>query len=102
MASRVRKGDNVIVLSGSDKGKTGLVAAVSGDRAVVEGVNIRVKHIKKTKDEAGRIETFPASVHISNLSHMALDGTPTKVSFVNVDGKKFLFSKKDNKEIRKV
>jgi len=102
MASKVRKGDNVIVLSGSEKGKTGLVLAVSGDRAVVEGVNVRVKHIKKTRNEAGKIETFPGALHISNLSHIASDGRPTKVSFVTVDDKKFLFSKKDKKEIRKV
>ena len=65
---RIRKGDNVQVLSGNDKGKTGEVLEViqKDDKVVVKGVNVRKKHVKARKqgDESGIIPVecaIPAS-----------------------------------------
>ena len=65
---RIRKGDNVQVLSGNDKGKTGEVLEViqKDDKVVVKGVNVRKKHVKARKqgDESGIISVecaIPAS-----------------------------------------
>jgi large subunit ribosomal protein L24 len=66
----IRKGDNVVVLSGDDKGKKGEVLQVFPDknRAIVEGVRIVKKHVKATQTESGGIQEMEASIHISNLS----------------------------------
>lgn len=66
----IRKGDQVIVISGDDKGKTGAVTQVFPDknRAIVEGVNIAKKHVKATQNEEGGIQDMEATIHISNLS----------------------------------
>ncbi|MGF1534051.1 MAG: 50S ribosomal protein L24 [Bernardetiaceae bacterium] len=66
----LRKGDSVFVLSGNEKGKTGEVLRVDmeKERAVVEGLNMRLRHIKATaQNPEGRTEEFPAPIHISNL-----------------------------------
>src|SRR3989338_4995119 len=67
---KIRKGDNVKVISGKDKGKTGKVAKVflNEDRILVEGVNMRKKH-KKTRQHGKKGETvhLAAPVHISNV-----------------------------------
>lgn len=68
---KLRKGDNVIVLSGKDRGKTGRIEAVlaAKGRVVVTGVNIMKKSIKKSAQakQVGIIE-FPAPLHISNVA----------------------------------
>ncbi len=66
----VKSGDTVQVISGKDKGKVGKILKVlpKESRVVVEGVNIRTKHIKpQGEGEQGRIDTSEASVHSSNV-----------------------------------
>ncbi len=66
----IKKGDNVKVLAGNHKNKTGRVITVFPQkyRAIVEGMHIAVKHIKpSTKNPKGRIEKKEASMHMSNL-----------------------------------
>ena len=69
----VRIGDQVIVVAGNDKGKTGTVRAVNTkrERVVVEGVNMRVKHVKPTQQapQGERIERELA-IHVSNVMHL--------------------------------
>ncbi len=57
MANKIRKGDDVIVLAGKDKGKRGTVLQVLDDRVVVENVNLAKKHVKPNpnKGEQGGI-----------------------------------------------
>ncbi len=67
---RIRKGDTVQVLNGKDKGKTGEVLRILPieNRVVVQGVNIRTRHVKPTQEgETGRIVTEEASLHASNV-----------------------------------
>jgi large subunit ribosomal protein L24 len=66
--SHVRKGDNVIVISGSNKGKKGKVLRVLGDRVVIEKVAMVKRHTRPTqKNPQGGIVDKEGSVHISNV-----------------------------------
>ncbi len=91
MARHIRKGDLVMVTTGEDKGVTGEVLRVltKSDRVVVQGVNIRAKHLKPTQtNPQGGIVRREMPIHISNVSPV-VDGKPTRVRFrVNPDGSK--------------
>ena len=67
---RIRKGDTVQIINGKDKGKTGEVLKTLPyeNRVVVQGINLRTKHVKPTQEgEAGRIVTEEGSLHASNV-----------------------------------
>tara|TARA_Y100001968_G_scaffold3933_2_gene3467 strand:+ start:9092 stop:9457 length:366 start_codon:yes stop_codon:yes gene_type:complete len=67
---RIRKGDTVQVINGKDKGKTGEVLKTLPiqNRVVVQGINLRTRHVKPTQEgESGRIVTEEASLHASNV-----------------------------------
>ncbi len=71
MSLRIKKGDKVVVCAGRDKGKTGKVLMILTDkgRAVVEGINLVKKHLRKrSESEPGGIKEIPSSLHISNLN----------------------------------
>jgi large subunit ribosomal protein L24 len=67
--NRIRKGDQVIVIAGSDKGKKGEVVRVAGDRVVVQNINIIKRHTKPNPQAnvAGGIVEKEAPIHISNV-----------------------------------
>lgn len=96
MARHVRKGDLVIVTSGSHKGKTGTIVrvvtgATSDDtRVIVKGLNLRTKHVRPTqRNPQGGIVTREAPIHISNVSPVDSKGKATRVRFkVGADGSK--------------
>ncbi len=99
----VRKGDQVMVLSGDDKGKTGLVIQVIPDknRAVVEGVNIVKKHVKATQNEPGGIQEMESTIHISNLALVdPKTGEATRVGRRIENGESVRFSKKTGNVIK--
>jgi large subunit ribosomal protein L24 len=78
----VKKGDRVRVISGNEKGKEGKVLRVyrARERVIVEGVNMRVRHLKPnaTYPQGGRVER-EMSVHASNVMPLDSDGEPTRV-----------------------
>jgi large subunit ribosomal protein L24 len=81
---KIHIGDNIVVISGKDKGKQGTVLRVlpSQNRVVVEGINMRVRHIKKTQNQAGQRVSYEASLHASNV--MILDPKskkPTRIGY---------------------
>ncbi len=87
---RVKKGDQVIVLSGKDKGKTGTVtAAMPRDgKVIVGGLNIATRHKKPSQqDPQGGLEKIEAPLHVSKVAHV-VDGKPTRVRYEVRDGKK--------------
>jgi len=95
---KIRTGDEVIVISGRNRGQTGRVREVIAekDRVVIEGVNIVIKHMRRGRArQAGRVEV-EAPLHVSNV--MLLDPEtkqPTRVGVrKNADGKNERFSKK--------
>ncbi|MDO4210445.1 MAG: 50S ribosomal protein L24 [Bacteroidales bacterium] len=99
----IKKGDNVMVLAGKDKGKTGTVTRVLVDkqRAVVEGVNIIKKSQKPSaQNPQGGIVEVEAPIHISNLNVVdPKTGKATRVGRKVVDGKIVRYAKKSGEEI---
>lgn len=89
--NKIRKGDEVVVLTGKDKGKRGSVLRVDEDRVVVEGVNRVKKHTKPNpvKGQVGGIVEKEMALHISNVA--VFNPTTQKadrVGFKIEDGKK--------------
>ncbi|OLN23097.1 MULTISPECIES: 50S ribosomal protein L24 [Domibacillus] len=101
----VKKGDKVMVITGKDKGKTGVVLAAfpKKDRVLVEGVNIVKKHAKPSQlNPQGGILSQEAAIHVSNV--MLLDpktNEPTRVGYKEVDGKKVRVAKKSGETLDK-
>ena len=87
---RIKKGDQVIVLSGKDKGRTGTVtqAMPRDGKVIVGGVNIATRHTKPSQgDPQGGLQKFEAPLHVSKVAHV-VDGKPTRVRYDVQDGKK--------------
>ena len=102
-AAKIKKGDNVIVLAGRDKGKRGEVFRVmpKEERALVRGVNQVRRHQKQTAQAQGGIITKEASIHLSNLALQdPKDGKPTRVGFkLLADGTKTRVAKRSGEMI---
>ncbi|MFC5184467.1 50S ribosomal protein L24 [Actinomadura harenae] len=101
---KIKKGDEIVVIAGKDKGATGKVIRVipGEERVVVEGVNLITKNIKadaqRAGKESGRV-TVEAPLHVSNVA-LAEDGKPVRVGYrVNEDGTKVRISRRSGKEI---
>ncbi|MCB1452539.1 MAG: 50S ribosomal protein L24 [Rhizobiaceae bacterium] len=96
--NKIRKGDNVVVLTGKDKGRTGEVLRVipKEDRALVRGVNMVVRHQRQTQAQEGGLIRKEAPIHLSNLAVAdPKDGKPTRVGFrVEKDGTKVRVAKR--------
>ena len=92
MAAKIRKGDQVIVTAGRDKGKRGEVRQVmpTEGRAIVAGVNLVRRHTRQTPQTEGGIITKESTIHLSNLAILdPKTGKPTRVGFkVLDDGRK--------------
>ena len=101
---KVKKGDEVIVIAGSDKGSKGRVLEVyrKNDRVLVEGVNMIKKHHKPSPtNPEGRIEEKEAAIHISNVMVVDGSGNATRVGRRRGDdGKLVRYSKKNKEEIK--
>ncbi|MBD7983713.1 50S ribosomal protein L24 [Sporosarcina sp. Sa2YVA2] len=101
----VKKGDKVMVITGKDKGKTGVILAAfpKKDRVLVEGINIVKKHTKPNQaNPQGGIISQEAAIHVSNV--MLIDpksGEPTRVGFKFEDGKKIRIAKKSGEALDK-
>ena len=95
---KLKQGDNVMVLSGNDKGKTGEVLEVipKTQKVIVKGVNIRKKHVKPRKaGEEGGIIPSEYPIHSSKVNVVCPKcGKVTRVGYVIEDGKKVRVCKK--------
>jgi large subunit ribosomal protein L24 len=103
MAAKIKKGDQVIVLSGRDKGKKGEVFQVvpKQERALVRGVNVVRRHQRQSAQQEGGIIAKEAPIHVSNLALAdPRDGKPTRVGFKTLDdGRKVRFAKRSGEII---
>ncbi|MEC7130220.1 MAG: 50S ribosomal protein L24 [Planctomycetota bacterium] len=102
MARHVKKGDQVIITAGNDRGRTGEILSVDaeGDRVVVSGINVRKRHLKptQTRPQGGVIEQ-EMPIHISNVSPV-VDGKPTRVRFeTRPDGSKVRVAVRGGKDL---
>jgi len=103
MASKIKKGDKVVVLTGRDKGRSGDVLKVfpSENRAIVQGINMVKRHQRQTPNEEGGIINKEAPLHLSNLAIAdPKDGKPTRVGFQTLkDGRKVRVAKRSGETI---
>ena len=101
--SNIRKGDNVVVITGSDKGKKGSVLKVfpKENRALVQGVNMVKRHQRQTQTQQAGIVSKEAPVQISNIAHVdPKSGKATRIGIKTLgDGRKVRFAKKSGEVI---
>ena len=101
---KIKKGDRVVVLSGKDKGKEGVVqsARPADGKVVVEGVNTAKRHRKaRSATEAGGIIEIDKPIDVSNVAVISpADGKATRVGYQLVDGKKIRVCKRTGEEIK--
>jgi len=100
----VKKDDNVIVITGKDKGKKGRVIAAypRENRVLVEGVNMVKRHTRPSQaNPQGGIIEREAPIHVSNVMHIdPKSGNPTRIGYKVLDnGKKVRIAKKSGQEI---
>ncbi len=95
MAAKLKKGDKVVVLAGKDKGKEGEIASVNpkAGKAIVEGINIAIRHTKQSQGSQGGRIPQPMPIQLSNLALLDSKGKATRVGFREEDGKKVRFAK---------
>jgi large subunit ribosomal protein L24 len=95
MAAKLKKGDTVVVLAGKDKGKKGEIQSVDpkANKAVVEGINIAIRHTKQSQSDQGGRQPKAMPVDLSNLAVMDKNGKATRVGFRMEGDKKVRFAK---------
>ncbi|WP_306113456.1 MULTISPECIES: 50S ribosomal protein L24 [unclassified Roseovarius] len=95
MAAKLKKGDKVVVLAGKDKGKEGTIASVDpkAGKAVVDGINMAVRHTKQSQTSQGGRIPKAMPIELSNLAFLDKNGKATRVGFKVEDGKKVRFAK---------
>jgi len=100
---RIKKGDNVVVITGRDKGKTGEVLRVfpAELRAIVQGVNLAKRHTRPRMGDPGGIVEKELTIHISNIAHVDPQSRkPTRVGFRRLgDGRKVRFARRSGEVI---
>jgi large subunit ribosomal protein L24 len=100
---KLKKGDDVVVVSGRDKGKKGSILRVlrEDDRVLVDGVNMVKRHTRPSQTEPGGIVSKEAPIHISNVALAdPKDGVATRVGYKFLeDGRKVRFAKQSGEVI---
>ena len=99
---KIRKGDNVVVLTGKDKGRTGTVLQVlpKDNKVVVAGINVATRHRKPSQaNPQGGLDRFEAPLHVSKVAVADKDGKPTRVRFETRDGVKVRVAVKSGETI---
>ncbi|MDJ0895861.1 MAG: 50S ribosomal protein L24 [Alphaproteobacteria bacterium] len=97
MASKFKKGDKVVVITGRDKGREGEILKMirADNRAIVQGINMAKRHTRASASSEGGILNKELPIHLSNLAHVdPKSGKPTRVGFrVLENGSKVRFAK---------
>ena len=100
---RLRKGDDVVVISGRDKGMTGSILKVirSKDRVIMDGINMVKRHTRPSQSQPGGIVDKEAPIHISNVALAdPKDGSATRVGYKFLeDGRKVRVAKQSGEVI---
>ena len=95
MAAKLRKGDKVRVLAGKDKGRDGTILSVDpkAGKAVVEGVNVAIRHTRQSANSQGGRLPKAMPIDLSNLALLDKNGKATRVGFRMEGDKKVRFAK---------
>lgn len=100
---KIKKGDQVVVIAGKNKGAKGAVLEVNPEarRVIVQGVNTIKKHVKPSQTSAGGIETREAPIHVSNVALAdPKTGKPSRVGYkVLKDGRKVRVARKSGETV---
>jgi large subunit ribosomal protein L24 len=100
---KIKKGDQVVVTTGRDRGKTGEVLEVlpKENRVKVQGINIVKRHTKPSQTQPGVIVEKEATIHVSNISHIdPKTKQPTRIGYKFLaDGRKVRFAKRSGELI---
>ena len=100
---RIKKGDNVVVITGRDKGKMGEVLRVfpADSRIIVQGVNIAKRHTRPRMGDPGGIVEKELTIHISNVAHIdPRSRRPTRIGYKHLtDGRKVRFARRSGEVI---
>ena len=100
---RIKKNDNVIVITGKDKGKTGKIARVlpSENKIIIEGINVRkVRRRARREGQQGEVLEVSMPVHVSNVQLVdPKTKKPTRIGLKIIGGKKVRVAKKSKTEI---
>jgi large subunit ribosomal protein L24 len=99
---KIRKGDNVVVITGRDKGKSGSVLRVfpTENRVLVQGVNMVKRHTRPRPGQSGGIVEKENPIHASNVALAdPKDNKPTRVGFKTVDGRKLRVARRSGEMI---
>lgn len=97
----IQKGDKVLVLAGNDRGKVGEVIARKEDRILVQGINVRKKHMKsREQGRKSEIVSMEIPVHISNVALCDAEGKKLQLKMKkNETGTKELIYLENGKEV---
>jgi large subunit ribosomal protein L24 len=102
---KIKKGDNVVVISGRDKGKTGEVMRVvpAEARLIVQGVHVARRHTKQQLGEPGGIVDKELTIHVSNVAHIDPQSRkPTRVGYkILDDGRKVRVARRSGEVLDK-
>jgi large subunit ribosomal protein L24 len=102
---KIKKGDNVVVISGRDKGKAGEVLRVlpAERRLIVQGVHVARRHTKPRMGDPGGIVDKELTIDVSNVAHVdPQSGKPTRVGYKTlVDGRKVRFARRSGEVLDK-
>lgn len=100
MGNWIKKDDKVVIITGNDKGKTGVVLASGYDKVLVKGINLRKKHLKK-RSEKGKsdIVTIETPIHVSNVAPCDAEGKKIKLRTRFIDGEKQLYYVESGKDV---
>ena len=102
---KIKKGDNVVVITGRDKGKAGEVLRVlpAERRLIVQGVHVARRHTKQRMGDPGGIVDKELTIHVSNVAHVdPQSGKPTRVGYKTLDdGRKVRIARRSGEVLDK-
>lgn len=100
-SKKIRKGDKVIAVAGNNRGQSGTVLNCAGDKVLVQGLNMRKKHVKPSQqNQKGGILEIERPLHVSNLRILSKEDAPVKLKVrVAKNGERELVYKDNGKDV---
>ena len=100
MSKKIRKGDTVIVITGNEKGRTGIILSRKDDKIIVQGLNMRKKAVKQSEQNRTGFVELEGYIHISNVRVCNDENKPVKLKVrLDENNKRELFYNSNGKTI---